>query len=280
MHDPLEWKLYDTYRVHRVFTRRGHEIFMLVEKDYPLTKGLATLMLYNKIQVDQYSEMANTLMRSHCLKNFPLLVEDKDSSEVKDAFVVASTISVSLSSITMGVSVLEISSSEYSTWNNSNEIMCVKGIERNFLWHPRFEPFVSSVVAVVVIVAAVVVESLLGLAKVRQGIFLGEDATRAITNMGFNLVDVKSFLYMEKEMMCGKFGFVEFGYHIEVDSECKLHGVGVLGIGEVILSTFKLLQMLGFFLQIGFTLILATLDGLDVSLLGDVISEDECDEDE
>ncbi|GJU26625.1 hypothetical protein Tco_1165246 [Tanacetum coccineum] len=54
-------------------------------------------------------------------------------------------------------------------------------------------------------------------------------------------------------------------------------GVGGLGIGEVILSTFELLQMLGFFLQIGFTLILDTLDGLDEGLLGDVIGEDECD---
>ncbi|GJY61159.1 hypothetical protein Tco_0461816 [Tanacetum coccineum] len=33
-----------------------------------------------------------------------------------------------------------------------------------------------------------------------------------------------------------------------------------------------------FFLQMGFTLILATLDGLDVGLLGDVIGEDDCDD--
>ncbi|GKA34890.1 protein FAR1-related sequence 5 [Tanacetum coccineum] len=62
--------------------------------------------------------------------------------------------------------------------------------------------------------------------------------------------------------------------------EFRSQGVGGLGIGEVILSTFELLQMLGFFLQIDFTLILATLDGLDEGLLGDVIGEDECDEDE
>ncbi|GKE81300.1 hypothetical protein Tco_1551300, partial [Tanacetum coccineum] len=42
---------------------------------------------------------------------------------------------------------------------------------------------------------------------------------------------------------------------------------------EVVLSTFEELQMLGFFLQMGFTLILATLDGLDVGLLGDVIGK-------
>ncbi|GJZ35654.1 hypothetical protein Tco_0581471 [Tanacetum coccineum] len=62
MHDPLEWRLYDTCGVHHVSTERGHEIFMLVEKDYPLTKGLTTLLLCNKLQVDQYSEMANELL--------------------------------------------------------------------------------------------------------------------------------------------------------------------------------------------------------------------------
>ncbi|GKC26633.1 EFR3 homolog cmp44E-like protein, partial [Tanacetum coccineum] len=46
IHDPLEWKLYDTCGVHHVSTGRGHEIFMLVEKDYPLTKGLTTVMLF------------------------------------------------------------------------------------------------------------------------------------------------------------------------------------------------------------------------------------------
>ncbi|GJZ43200.1 hypothetical protein Tco_0590455 [Tanacetum coccineum] len=57
-------------------------------------------------------------------------------------------------------------------------------------------------------------------------------------------------------------------------------GVSGFGMGEVVLSIFEELQMLGFFLQMGFTLILATLDGLDVGLLGDVIGEDDCDEDE
>ncbi|GJX58418.1 hypothetical protein Tco_0289808 [Tanacetum coccineum] len=40
MHDPLTWRLYDTCGVHHVSTDRGHDIFMLVEKDYPLTRGL------------------------------------------------------------------------------------------------------------------------------------------------------------------------------------------------------------------------------------------------
>nr|GEX19725.1 hypothetical protein [Tanacetum cinerariifolium] len=50
MHDPLEWKLYDTCGVHHVSTKKNQEIFMLVEKDYPLRKGLATVMINNKLQ--------------------------------------------------------------------------------------------------------------------------------------------------------------------------------------------------------------------------------------
>nr|GEX21000.1 hypothetical protein [Tanacetum cinerariifolium] len=54
MHDPLEWRLYDTFGVHHVFTR-DQEIFMLVEMDYPLRRGLAIVMISNKLQVENYS---------------------------------------------------------------------------------------------------------------------------------------------------------------------------------------------------------------------------------
>ncbi|GJR73037.1 hypothetical protein Tco_0085402 [Tanacetum coccineum] len=63
MHDPLKWRLYDTCVIHHVSTERGHDIFMLVEKDYPLTRALMTLMLCNKLQVDEYSVMADELLR-------------------------------------------------------------------------------------------------------------------------------------------------------------------------------------------------------------------------
>ncbi|GJX96815.1 putative ribonuclease H-like domain-containing protein [Tanacetum coccineum] len=64
MHDPLEWRLYDICGVHHVSTERGHEIFMLVEKDYPLTKGLITLLLCNKLQVDQAPCAIKGVLRS------------------------------------------------------------------------------------------------------------------------------------------------------------------------------------------------------------------------
>ncbi|GJS36434.1 hypothetical protein Tco_0534816 [Tanacetum coccineum] len=49
MHDTLKWRLYDTCGVHHVSTERGHDIFMLVEKDYTLTRALMTVMLANKL---------------------------------------------------------------------------------------------------------------------------------------------------------------------------------------------------------------------------------------
>nr|GEW51896.1 hypothetical protein [Tanacetum cinerariifolium] len=71
MHDPVEWKLYDTCGVHHVFTR-DQDIFMLVERDYPLRKGLAIVMITNKLQVENYSQMANDLiLKIHNIANSP-----------------------------------------------------------------------------------------------------------------------------------------------------------------------------------------------------------------
>nr|GEY09615.1 hypothetical protein [Tanacetum cinerariifolium] len=52
MHDPLDWKLFDTCGVHHVSTK-DQEIFMLVEKDYSLRKGLATMMINDWIRLFQ-----------------------------------------------------------------------------------------------------------------------------------------------------------------------------------------------------------------------------------
>nr|GEY70574.1 hypothetical protein [Tanacetum cinerariifolium] len=48
MHAPVEWKLYDTCGVHHVIFK-DQEIFMLLEKDYPLRKGLALVMICYKL---------------------------------------------------------------------------------------------------------------------------------------------------------------------------------------------------------------------------------------
>nr|GEZ37670.1 hypothetical protein [Tanacetum cinerariifolium] len=44
----IKWKLYDSCGVHHV-TSKDNEIFMLIEKDYPLRKGLAIVMICYKL---------------------------------------------------------------------------------------------------------------------------------------------------------------------------------------------------------------------------------------
>nr|GEY22855.1 hypothetical protein [Tanacetum cinerariifolium] len=62
MHAPVEWKLYDLNGVHHV-TAKEKEIFMLVEKDYPLRRGLALVMISYRLQVENHSQMAEDLIR-------------------------------------------------------------------------------------------------------------------------------------------------------------------------------------------------------------------------
>nr|GEY31261.1 hypothetical protein [Tanacetum cinerariifolium] len=59
----LIWRLYDWCGVHRISTRDGHDIFMLVEKEYPLSRGALLMMLGQKLQVDKHNEMAEELLR-------------------------------------------------------------------------------------------------------------------------------------------------------------------------------------------------------------------------
>nr|GEX48469.1 hypothetical protein [Tanacetum cinerariifolium] len=54
-------KLYDSCGVHYV-TTKDKEIFMLVEKDYPLRNGLPIVMISYKLQVENDSRMANDLI--------------------------------------------------------------------------------------------------------------------------------------------------------------------------------------------------------------------------
>nr|GEY28801.1 hypothetical protein [Tanacetum cinerariifolium] len=53
----LEWKLYDSCRVHSLMMK-SMQIYMLVEKKYPLTPPILLMMLEKKLQIDYESEMA------------------------------------------------------------------------------------------------------------------------------------------------------------------------------------------------------------------------------
>nr|GFC46114.1 hypothetical protein [Tanacetum cinerariifolium] len=61
-------KLYDTCRVHHVIPK-DQEMFMLVEKDYPLRKGLGRIVRNKMLKA-----FPLPVMSSHCQKKFPLLV--------------------------------------------------------------------------------------------------------------------------------------------------------------------------------------------------------------
>nr|GEY71082.1 hypothetical protein [Tanacetum cinerariifolium] len=81
MHAPVEWKLYDTCRVHHV-TSKDKEIFMLVEKDYPFRKGLAIVMICYKLQIDSLlDEFARELF---LLKKIPPGIDETDCDFKED----------------------------------------------------------------------------------------------------------------------------------------------------------------------------------------------------
>ncbi|GJZ00520.1 hypothetical protein Tco_0517949 [Tanacetum coccineum] len=62
IHD-ITWRLYDTCGVHHVSTKDGVDIYMLVEREYPLSRGVLTQMLVAKLLVEQDNEMSRELLR-------------------------------------------------------------------------------------------------------------------------------------------------------------------------------------------------------------------------
>ncbi|GJZ96726.1 hypothetical protein Tco_0669060 [Tanacetum coccineum] len=62
IHD-VTWILYDTCGVHHVSTKDGVDIYMLVEREYPLSRGVLTQMLVAKLLVEQDNEMSKELLR-------------------------------------------------------------------------------------------------------------------------------------------------------------------------------------------------------------------------
>nr|GEY52909.1 hypothetical protein [Tanacetum cinerariifolium] len=71
LHAPIEWKLYDLSGVHHV-TAEDKEIFMLVEKDYPLRRGLALGRIVGNKMHKAFTLPGES---SHWQYKFPLPVE-------------------------------------------------------------------------------------------------------------------------------------------------------------------------------------------------------------
>ncbi|GJV23719.1 hypothetical protein Tco_1376414 [Tanacetum coccineum] len=68
IHNNLTWNLYDSCGVHHVSTEDGIDIYMLVEKEYPLSRVTLTLMLVAKSWWTS-SEMSNeNSLRKICMQ--------------------------------------------------------------------------------------------------------------------------------------------------------------------------------------------------------------------
>ena len=56
------WYLFESCGVHRVSTSDGIEIYMLVEKDYPLRSFVLMAMIQGRLKVEEDTEMADLLV--------------------------------------------------------------------------------------------------------------------------------------------------------------------------------------------------------------------------
>nr|GFA03635.1 hypothetical protein [Tanacetum cinerariifolium] len=69
MHYPIMWKFHSNCGVHQIYsTTRRHDMYMLAEKDYPLSNRVMTLMMSTKLQVEEDSEMARDLVMKIFIK--------------------------------------------------------------------------------------------------------------------------------------------------------------------------------------------------------------------
>nr|GEZ09234.1 reverse transcriptase domain-containing protein [Tanacetum cinerariifolium] len=69
MHYPIMWKLHSNCGVHQVSsTTRRHDMYMLIEKDYPLSNEVMTLMLSTRLQVEEDSKIARDLVMKIFMK--------------------------------------------------------------------------------------------------------------------------------------------------------------------------------------------------------------------
>nr|GFC70442.1 hypothetical protein [Tanacetum cinerariifolium] len=81
IHYPITWKLHSNCGVHQVSsTTRRHDMFMLIEKDYPLSNGVMTLMLSTKLQVEEDSEMVRDLVMKIFMKANQPMSKSLDTS--------------------------------------------------------------------------------------------------------------------------------------------------------------------------------------------------------
>nr|GEV15694.1 reverse transcriptase [Tanacetum cinerariifolium] len=69
LHYPIMWKLHSNSGVHQVSpTTRRYDVYMLAEKEYPLSNQVITLMLRSRLQVEEDTKVARDLVMKVFLK--------------------------------------------------------------------------------------------------------------------------------------------------------------------------------------------------------------------
>jgi hypothetical protein len=64
IHDlSTSWKFYDSCNVHHLSTQGGVDVFMLVEKEYPLSSSLLVVMISIKIICEKSTEVVKDLIQ-------------------------------------------------------------------------------------------------------------------------------------------------------------------------------------------------------------------------
>nr|GEX90730.1 hypothetical protein [Tanacetum cinerariifolium] len=98
MHDPLDWKLYDTCGVHHVSTK-DQEIFMLVERDYPLRKRLVTVMIIENCKAKSSEEEPKVVKKYDDALIIEEWVSDNKEEDVSQPKIEKKTVRLSISKI-------------------------------------------------------------------------------------------------------------------------------------------------------------------------------------
>ncbi|GJV39077.1 hypothetical protein Tco_1417517 [Tanacetum coccineum] len=149
IHD-IKWRLYDTYGVHHVSKKDGIDIYILVEREYPLSRGVLTQMLVAKLLVEQNNEMSRELLRMifNWDQQKPLL-KDEDGEEV-DVHLYGSMIGslMYLTSSRPDILFAVCASARYQVNPKVSHLHAVKRIFRYLkgqyklgLWYPKDSPF-------------------------------------------------------------------------------------------------------------------------------------------
>ncbi|GJY10179.1 hypothetical protein Tco_0378364, partial [Tanacetum coccineum] len=84
IHD-ITWRLYDICGVHHVSTKDGVDIYMLVEREYPLSRGVLIQMLVAKLLVEQDNEMSRELLNDKDKDQDPSAGSDRGTKRSKSS---------------------------------------------------------------------------------------------------------------------------------------------------------------------------------------------------